>query len=135
MHVVERSARYAQEFRGTPIPAQALHHAKGAVIGWHAAVVPGALVAPATLLERARAGARRSSRPVRLPLTRPRRPQRDAARRRVTVSSTKRRSSAATSSGQSRFGECPTPCHTCNPVPGGYMAHEASMFASGMIAS
>ncbi len=55
MYVVERVARYAQEFRGGPIPAQALHHAKRAVIDWHAAVVPGAVVAPATLLERARA--------------------------------------------------------------------------------
>ena len=55
MYVVERFARYAHEFRSGPIPAQALHHAKRAVIDWHAAVVPGALVAPATLLERARA--------------------------------------------------------------------------------
>jgi len=53
MHVVERFADFALSFRGQPIPAQALHHAKRAVIDWHAALLPGAVTAPATLLEHA----------------------------------------------------------------------------------
>ncbi len=55
MYVAQRFARYAQDFRDWPIPAQPLHHAKRALIDWYAAAVPGAVVAPATLLERARA--------------------------------------------------------------------------------
>lgn len=55
MYVVEQYARFATEFRDQAIPAQVLHHAKRAVIDWTAAVVPGAVVAPATLLEKARA--------------------------------------------------------------------------------
>jgi len=54
-HVVERFAAYAVQFRTQEIPADALHHAKRAVIDWYAALLPGALVAPATLLEKARA--------------------------------------------------------------------------------
>ena len=54
MHVVERFAQFAQELRARPLPEQATHHARRAVIDWFAAVVPGAVVAPATLLERAR---------------------------------------------------------------------------------
>ena len=53
MHVVERFADFALSFRGQPIPAQALHHAKRAVIDWYAALLPGAVTAPATLLEQA----------------------------------------------------------------------------------
>ncbi len=53
MHVVERFARFAEEFRAAPIPAEALHHAKRAVIDWYAALLPGAVQAPATLLEKA----------------------------------------------------------------------------------
>ena len=52
-HVVERFAAFAEAFRTQPLPADALHHAKRAVIDWHAAVFPGAVMAPATLLERA----------------------------------------------------------------------------------
>jgi len=51
MHVVERFAAWAEEFRRVPIPADVLHHAKRAVIDWYAALLPGAVVAPATLLE------------------------------------------------------------------------------------
>ena len=36
-----------------PIAAEVLHHTKRAVIDWYAALLPGALVAPATLLETA----------------------------------------------------------------------------------
>jgi 2-methylcitrate dehydratase PrpD len=55
MYVVERFAAYACGFRTQEIPDTALHHAKRAVIDWHAALLPGAVVAPATLLEKARA--------------------------------------------------------------------------------
>src|SRR5258705_13231084 len=53
MHVVERLAEFAQIHRGRPIGPQVLHHAKRAVIDWHAALFPGARVGPAALLERA----------------------------------------------------------------------------------
>src|SRR5882672_7736447 len=53
MHVVERVAEFAETHRGRPIAPQVLHHAKRAVIDWHAALFPGARVAPATALERA----------------------------------------------------------------------------------
>ena len=53
MYVVERFARYAVDTRARPIPPEALHHAKRAVIDWYAALYPGAVVAPATLLEKA----------------------------------------------------------------------------------
>ncbi|HEY6239670.1 MAG TPA: MmgE/PrpD family protein [Burkholderiales bacterium] len=56
MHVVERLAEFAQTYRGRPIAPQVLHHAKRAVIDWHAALFPGAKVAPATALERSLAG-------------------------------------------------------------------------------
>jgi 2-methylcitrate dehydratase PrpD len=53
MHVVERFAAFAEDYRTQPIEPQVLHHAKRAVIDLHAALLPGAVVAPATLLERA----------------------------------------------------------------------------------
>jgi len=53
MHAVERFAGFAQTFRAQPVPAEALHHAKRAVIDWYAALLPGAVSAPATLLEKA----------------------------------------------------------------------------------
>jgi 2-methylcitrate dehydratase PrpD len=53
MYVVEKFAAWAQDFRRVPIPADVLQHAKRAVIDWHAALLPGAVVAPATLLETA----------------------------------------------------------------------------------
>ena len=51
--VVERFAAFAAGYRSRPIAPQVLHHAKRAVIDWHAALHPGSVVAPATLLERA----------------------------------------------------------------------------------
>ena len=51
MYVVERFASWAEEYRSTRIAANVLHHAKRAVIDWYAALFPGAVVAPATLLE------------------------------------------------------------------------------------
>jgi 2-methylcitrate dehydratase PrpD len=53
MRVVERFAAFAQSYRATPIAPEVLHHAKRAVIDWHAALYPGSAVPPATMLERA----------------------------------------------------------------------------------
>src|SRR5207237_1419923 len=46
-------ARFAVEYRATELSRQVVQHAKRAVIDWHAALLPGAIVAPATLLEKA----------------------------------------------------------------------------------
>jgi 2-methylcitrate dehydratase PrpD len=53
MHVVERFAAYAEASRREPLAPEALHHAKRAVIDCYAALLPGAVVPPATALERA----------------------------------------------------------------------------------
>src|SRR5712664_3972737 len=53
MHVVERFAAFAQDFRTKEIEANILRHAKRAVIDWHAALFPGAVIAPAVSLEKA----------------------------------------------------------------------------------
>src|SRR5215210_9433196 len=55
MHVVERFAAWAEQSRRIAFPDEVWHHARRAVIDWHAAVYPGAVVAPATLLEKSRA--------------------------------------------------------------------------------
>jgi 2-methylcitrate dehydratase PrpD len=53
MYVVERFAAFAEASRRAPIAPEVLHHAKRAVIDWYAALLPGAVVPPATALERA----------------------------------------------------------------------------------
>lgn len=53
MHLVERFADWAVSFRDKPLPDAVVHHARRAVIDWHAALYPGAVVPPATLLEKA----------------------------------------------------------------------------------
>ena len=53
MHVVEQFAAWAEDARKRPFAADVVHHARRAVIDWHAALLPGAVVAPATLLEKA----------------------------------------------------------------------------------
>jgi len=53
MHVVERFAGWAESFRSDRVAPEVLHHAKRAAIDWYAALLPGAVVAPATLLEKA----------------------------------------------------------------------------------
>ncbi len=53
MHVVERYATWACEWRSRPIPPEVAHHARRAVIDWHAALYPGSVVPPATLLKQA----------------------------------------------------------------------------------
>lgn len=50
-HAVEALAGWAEAWRSSPVPPEVLHHAKRAVIDWYAALLPGAVVAPATLLE------------------------------------------------------------------------------------
>ena len=52
-YVVERFAAWAERFRGETLAPEVLHHAKRAVIDLHAAMVSGAVVAPASLLEKA----------------------------------------------------------------------------------
>ena len=46
MHATETFARYATEFRQARLDDEVLHHAKRAVIDWHAALFPGLDVAP-----------------------------------------------------------------------------------------
>jgi 2-methylcitrate dehydratase PrpD len=53
MTVVERCAAFAVEFAQAPIPPHVTHHAKRALIDWTAALYPGAIVAPSTLMEQA----------------------------------------------------------------------------------
>jgi 2-methylcitrate dehydratase PrpD len=53
MHVVERLASWAVQFRAQPLAPEVLHHAKRAVIDLHAAMISGAVLAPAILLEKA----------------------------------------------------------------------------------
>jgi len=52
VHAAERCGAWAEAQRGDPLAPEVLHHAKRAVIDWHAALYPGAVVAPATLLEK-----------------------------------------------------------------------------------
>lgn len=56
MHVVERFAAWAVQSRAQALAPEVLHHAKRAVIDLEAAMVSGAVLPPATLLEKALAG-------------------------------------------------------------------------------
>jgi len=56
MHLVERFADWAVAFRNTPLSREVVHHARRAVIDWHAALHPGMVVPPVTLLQKAFAG-------------------------------------------------------------------------------
>jgi len=53
VYVVERFAQFAVDLRSRPLAAEVLHYARRAVIDWYAAVLPGGVVPPPTLLERA----------------------------------------------------------------------------------
>ena len=53
MHLAARFARFAEDARRAPLPPEVVHHAKRALIDWYAALLPGAVVPPATALERA----------------------------------------------------------------------------------
>ena len=52
-YVVERFAAWAEQSRAQALAPDVLHHAKRAVVDLHAAMISGAVVAPATLLEKA----------------------------------------------------------------------------------
>src|SRR5262245_15412586 len=53
MHVVERYAAWAEQYRREPLSSAVTHHARRAVIVWHAAWLSGSVAEPATLLEKA----------------------------------------------------------------------------------
>ena len=53
IHVVERYAAWAADARSRPLPDEVLHHARRALVDWYAALFAGALLPPATLLEKA----------------------------------------------------------------------------------
>ena len=62
MHLVERFADWAVSFRAQPLPEEVVHHARRAVIDWHAALYPGLVVPPVTLMKKAFAGESESPR-------------------------------------------------------------------------
>jgi 2-methylcitrate dehydratase PrpD len=62
VHLVERFADWAVSYREKVLEKEVIHHARRAVIDWHAALYPGMVVPPATLLEKAFAGESRSPR-------------------------------------------------------------------------
>jgi len=62
MHLVERFADWAVGFRNQKLSSDVVHHARRAVIDWHAALVPGMVVPPVTLMEKAFAGEAESPR-------------------------------------------------------------------------
>jgi 2-methylcitrate dehydratase PrpD len=51
--LTQQLADYAVNEQTSQLPANVVHHAKRAVIDWYAALLPGSLVAPATILEQA----------------------------------------------------------------------------------
>jgi hypothetical protein len=53
MTIAEDFARFGAGFGKQGVAPEVLHHAKRAVIDWYAALLPGAIVAPATMLEKA----------------------------------------------------------------------------------
>lgn len=53
MYVVEQFAQFAVDYRAAAMSPDVVHHARRAVIDWHAAALPGAVLPPATSLERA----------------------------------------------------------------------------------
>lgn len=53
MTVAEKFAEFGASLHSSPLSPEVIHHAKRAVIDWCAALVPGAVTAPATLLETA----------------------------------------------------------------------------------
>ncbi len=53
MHVVERFGSWAADWRSQPISKDVAHHARRAVIDWHAALYPGLVVPPVTLMQKA----------------------------------------------------------------------------------
>ncbi len=62
MELVERFADWAVGFRKQKLPPEVVHHARRAVIDWHAALYPGMMVPPATLMKKVFRGERPSRR-------------------------------------------------------------------------
>jgi 2-methylcitrate dehydratase PrpD len=62
MHLAERYAQWALAFRSQELPEAVIHHARRAVIDWHAALYPGLVVPPVTLMKKAFAGESESPR-------------------------------------------------------------------------
>jgi 2-methylcitrate dehydratase PrpD len=62
MQLVERFADWAVSFRKIPLEKAVLHHARRAVIDWHAALYPGMVVPPVTLMKKAFRGEPESAR-------------------------------------------------------------------------
>jgi 2-methylcitrate dehydratase PrpD len=62
MHLVERFADWAVSVRDKPLPAPVVHHARRAIVDWHAALYPGMVVPPVTLMKKAFAGEAESPR-------------------------------------------------------------------------
>jgi 2-methylcitrate dehydratase PrpD len=62
MHLVERFADWAVGFRQQKLFPEVLHHARRAIIDWHAALYPGMVVPPVTLMKKAFAGESESPR-------------------------------------------------------------------------
>ena len=53
MTIIESLAAYGAQLSTAPLSPAVLHHAKRAVIDWYAALLPGAVCEPPTLLEQA----------------------------------------------------------------------------------
>ncbi len=51
--LLQKIADYAIKEQTSKLPAEVVHHAKRAAIDWYAALLPGSIVTPATLLEQA----------------------------------------------------------------------------------
>jgi 2-methylcitrate dehydratase PrpD len=62
MQLVERFADWAVGFRRQKLSPEVIHHARRAVIDWHAALYPGMAVPPVTLMQKAFAGESESPR-------------------------------------------------------------------------
>jgi len=62
MQLVERFADWAVGFRNQSLSRDVVHHARRAVIDWHAALYPGLVVPPVTLMKKAFAGESESPR-------------------------------------------------------------------------
>jgi 2-methylcitrate dehydratase PrpD len=62
MHLSERFAAWAVSLRDKPLEKAVVHHARRAVIDWHAALYPGMVVPPVTLMKKAFAGEAESPR-------------------------------------------------------------------------
>ena len=62
MHLVERFAAWAVASRNQKLSSEVVHHARRAVIDWHAALYPGMVVPPVTLMKKAFAGESESPR-------------------------------------------------------------------------